>query len=531
MGLFEKFTNPVWHFASTLDKNRQRIAALLIVGYDYLRTTLKEQLVDPLESSELVSQHTITSELRERLLDEAIIGLLKSCTVPESDPSGKIPDRIISTLPEVWGLFALADRNFRMKCTEPEMLERTHYSKDPDEARTQVLVKWAEILGILQPDFVTEVNRRWFYKAWNGLSAVFVNGALVGSTRTPDELVLKKARRLSADIPYHRIAKTRSILEIIAKAPLSSAHDKIAHEKQQADISRSPRDVSVLIDQDDAKVQFLRGYGYVVGKGFPQDYAQAALWYRKAAEKGLAIAQLALAELYDQGQGVPQDDTQAVLWYRKAAEQGDAKAQFNLGVMYDTGRGVPRDYAQAVSWYRKAAEQGDVDAQYNLGREHYLGRGVPEDYTEAAHWFRKAAEQGHAKAQFSFGGLFLFGYGVAQDYAQAAMWFRKAADQGLSMAQGAVGFAYYSGQGISQDRAQAAIWYRKAAEQGDSKAQLKLAELYECGQGVSQSYAESYFWLAVAGADAKSVAKILSPSQLFVMRKKVDQWHTSHSKS
>jgi hypothetical protein len=97
------------------------------------------------------------------------------------------------------------------------------------------------------------------------------------------------------------------------------------------------------------------------------------------------------------------------------------------------------------------------------------------------------------------------------------------------MAQGAVGFAYYSGQGISQDRARAAIWYRKAAEQGDSKAQLKLAELYECGQGVPQSYAETYFWLAVAGTDAKSVAQRLSSSQLFAMRKKVDQWIAAHS--
>ena len=31
----------------------------------------------------------------------------------------------------------------------------------------------------------------------------------------------------------------------------------------------------------------------------------------------------------------PQDDAEAAKWFRLAAEQGDAEAQHNLGVMYD----------------------------------------------------------------------------------------------------------------------------------------------------------------------------------------------------
>ena len=45
--------------------------------------------------------------------------------------------------------------------------------------------------------------------------------------------------------------------------------------------------------------------------------------------------------MYRQGHGVPQDYAQAAVWYRKAAEQGDAGAQFNLGTMCYSGRGVP----------------------------------------------------------------------------------------------------------------------------------------------------------------------------------------------
>ena len=40
--------------------------------------------------------------------------------------------------------------------------------------------------------------------------------------------------------------------------------------------------------------------------------------------------------------GVPLDDAEAVVWYRLAAEQGLASAQHNLGLMYDNGEGIPQ---------------------------------------------------------------------------------------------------------------------------------------------------------------------------------------------
>jgi len=60
---------------------------------------------------------------------------------------------------------------------------------------------------------------------------------------------------------------------------------------------------------------------------------------------------------------VKRDHAEAARWYRKAAEQGDAGAQYNLGVMYKNGQGVKQDHAEAVRWLRKAAEQGHANAQ------------------------------------------------------------------------------------------------------------------------------------------------------------------------
>ena len=76
---------------------------------------------------------------------------------------------------------------------------------------------------------------------------------------------------------------------------------------------------------------------------------------RMAAEHGDAKAQLNLGNLYYLGEGTPQDYAEAAKWYRLVAEQGDASAQNNLGVMYDEGDGVPQADREAVKWYRKAA--------------------------------------------------------------------------------------------------------------------------------------------------------------------------------
>jgi TPR repeat protein len=109
------------------------------------------------------------------------------------------------------------------------------------------------------------------------------------------------------------------------------------------------------------------------------------------AQAGDASAQFSLGVLYDNGQGVPQDYVQAAQWYRKAAEQGFAAAQYNLAQMYIKGLGVPQDYLEAAQWDRKAAEQGEADAQYVLGLAYSLGNGVPEDITESYFWLDLSA--------------------------------------------------------------------------------------------------------------------------------------------
>jgi len=50
-------------------------------------------------------------------------------------------------------------------------------------------------------------------------------------------------------------------------------------------------------------------------------------WFQKAADQGYAVAQNNLGWLYQNGWGVSKDYAQAMMWYRKAALQGNGKAE------------------------------------------------------------------------------------------------------------------------------------------------------------------------------------------------------------
>ncbi|MBR0075085.1 MAG: sel1 repeat family protein, partial [Synergistaceae bacterium] len=63
---------------------------------------------------------------------------------------------------------------------------------------------------------------------------------------------------------------------------------------------------------------------------------------------------------------VEQNFQEAVKWYHKAAERGYALAQYNLGEMYVYGKGVEQNITQAKKWFTLAAKQGFIPAQRNL---------------------------------------------------------------------------------------------------------------------------------------------------------------------
>lgn len=97
-------------------------------------------------------------------------------------------------------------------------------------------------------------------------------------------------------------------------------------------------------------------------------------------------------------QGLTRNPLEAAAWFRRAAEQGLAEAQFNLTLFLLNGEGAPPDLPQAATWCRRAALQGLTNAQDLLGLMYARGDGVPKDPVEALAWFQTAAHLGHHEA-------------------------------------------------------------------------------------------------------------------------------------
>ena len=94
------------------------------------------------------------------------------------------------------------------------------------------------------------------------------------------------------------------------------------------------------------------------GDGIKADLKRAALWWKKSAEGGYALAEYNLAVAYQRGMGVKQDEKRAAALYASAAEKKFGPAEYNLGFCYLNGSGVEKDPKRALFWWNSALSHG-----------------------------------------------------------------------------------------------------------------------------------------------------------------------------
>jgi uncharacterized protein len=82
-------------------------------------------------------------------------------------------------------------------------------------------------------------------------------------------------------------------------------------------------------EQGYAIAQRYLGYQYAKGQGgVRQDYKEAVRWYRRAAEQGESGGAFLLGGMYKRGRGVPQDYVMAHMFYNLAAVSGDEDGEY-----------------------------------------------------------------------------------------------------------------------------------------------------------------------------------------------------------
>ncbi|HYG74747.1 MAG TPA: protein kinase [Planctomycetota bacterium] len=267
---------------------------------------------------------------------------------------------------------------------------------------------------------------------------------------------------------------------------------------QAADWFRAAAELGLAESQHELALLYYRG------NGVAQNYNEAFKWFSKAAEQGIAAAQNWLGAMYQQGLGTRASASSARDWYQRAAEQNYIMAQRNLGDMYYYGQGIGQDHGEAARWYRRAADNNDPVAQDRIGYMYQTGEGLPKDFAEAARWYQRSAEQGHAPAQNNLGYMYeREDLGFKRNYEEAMKWYRMASDRGDARGQTNLGLMYLNGMGTQKDYNEALNLFRKAAEQNHPRGQNWLGFMYENGRGVKKDHAEAFKWwrLGAEGGD------------------------------
>ena len=126
------------------------------------------------------------------------------------------------------------------------------------------------------------------------------------------------------------------------------------------------------------------------GQGVEPDLAKAIEWYKKAANKGHALAQTNLAYFYLFGIGVEKDEKKAFELYQKAAKQNCAPALKTLAFMYMQGLGteqdVPKGFDTLVQAFRVMPDYSLEDViwriENNENYKKYSLKAKIEDYKE-----------------------------------------------------------------------------------------------------------------------------------------------------
>ncbi|KAF9128384.1 hypothetical protein BGX30_014355 [Mortierella sp. GBA39] len=240
---------------------------------------------------------------------------------------------------------------------------------------------------------------------WEGILGAF-KGADNVRHKTRSELIdltKRSSQYGSEDVAFY--TSKDFDLPTTEPRPQTTPNDAIGGQKLESaspDVDRIA-DLIAKADRSDMDAQVELGYAYETGKVLAMDRTSAMKYFRKAANRGHAMAH-------------------AIEWLRKAIENdsGDDVALFEMGMMYYQGRGVPLDFPKAEESFIGAGNLGNVDAKRSLGVLYRSGRqGVAQDSVRAMEWFHKAADQNDMESQFTLGVMYDNGEGVVRDSSKA----------------------------------------------------------------------------------------------------------------
>jgi len=198
--------------------------------------------------------------------------------------------------------------------------------------------------------------------------------------------------------------------------------------------------------QGNADAMFNLGAAYYNGDGVNVEDALSYAWFILAQGAGNPKADTAveradselkpwaiteafkdIAALYDQGQYLPENRAESARWWLKAANRGDIDAQVEIGVRMVLGQGIPVDPAQGRYWCEQVAKQRDPRGENCIGYIYRHGAGVKTDLKEARKWYEQSAQQNNVLGIKILAEMDENGEGAKPDRASACLLYARLA--------------------------------------------------------------------------------------------------------
>ena len=295
--------------------------------------------------------------------------------------------------------------------------------------------------------------------------------------------------------------------------------------------------------------QHMVGFMYATGIGDSviRDQAKALLYYTFAARGGNIRSEMTTAYRHHAGIGTPRNCNEAAIYYKKVADKaieyarsgppgglplsrdsyrladeeggvyGDGASFSSSGInsnKHNPNSDQNAAFDDVMEYLDLMSRKGDPKATFNLGRFHYEGsRSMKRNFKVArqyfltvarSHWGKDgsiiskdvaATAKIASKAAAYMGRFYLRGEGVEQNYAKALKWFRMGLQNGDAFCQYEIGLMHLFGLGVREDALIAASYFKEAAKQDWPAAQVQLGKLF-LDQG-DLTTAVSYFELGV----------------------------------
>ena len=314
------------------------------------------------------------------------------------------------------------------------------------------------------------------------------NAVRKGMNNNPD--IAMKLLRQSADMGY-------------AKAQYTYALYNYWGQYTQKNISVAYKYFEKAAKQNHPASCYILGDANYFGiDGFKQDSIKALNWYKKSADNGYVLGQIATGDLYF----TAKDTKNAIKYWEMANDNPNifklteddmsilAQSAYNVGWFYYNGEGIEKNESKGIDYFKKAAECGHSYSAYYLGLLYREGTDLtPQSDEMACAYIEQSALLGYPEGEGLYGDYCQFGIGMERDSLQSIKWYKKAYQDGYTQTayplawhyanteekdsiiawgtkpeccdsvdiQYSVGAAFYN----KEDYDNAEIWWKKAASQ------------------------------------------------------------------